>query len=119
MFRITCMVEDKHLADVLHAIVGKVLQMEAPTPVANAVFKNGSVSAQTGGRLVEMFALHLKRNKPSHVDTAFAKSFLSSVGRSPSSAGYLLKHAIDAALIKKSKGEGPKATYVVAEAQHG
>jgi hypothetical protein len=105
MFRIECFVDDSKLVMVLHALAGKVKAMDVQ-PVVNAVAAhakgkaNGELKAMTEGSSIALFADYLKAN-PEQVTTDYVKSFLESIGRSPSSYQFVLRSALARKLITK------------------
>lgn len=63
MFRLACVVEDKNLPKVLHALSGLVLNMEVPVPLGNATVTRGKVvqahpSTSFKGRVASKLAAH-------------------------------------------------------------
>lgn len=114
MFRIEFFVDDKKLAIALRSLAG--IAMGAPTvePVINAEeTPQGPKQLTNSGSAVEMFAEHLRRTKPTEVRPADARVFLKSIGRSPTSATYLLIEAVKAGLVKRGKGRGSQTNYLV------
>jgi hypothetical protein len=72
-------------------LTGLAIGKPEVTPVANGVVKKGKVHAETNGSAPDMFAAYLKKHKIKEVDTALAREFLESIGRSPQSNSYLLR----------------------------
>jgi hypothetical protein len=112
MFRLVCLVEDKQLPNVLHALAGKVRQMETPTPVGNIAVGRDGVRQATEGSLVSLFIAHIRKKKLKEVRPADARAFLEELGRSAASTTYVLKQAVDAGALRK-RGSGAKVSYAV------
>ena len=111
MFRVSLFCEDKKLADVLHNLAGLAAGMPEIVPVANAVAKNGKVSAANGS-MVEAFAKYVKAHKVSKFRSAELADFCKETGLAPSSRSYLIKQLQKAGAVKKH-GVGQKTYYSV------
>jgi hypothetical protein len=116
MFKIDFFVDDRKLATALRALAGVALGDPKVTPVINAApTANGKgVRQLTNGNLLELFALFLQKTKLAEVTPKHAKDFLTNAGRSPASASYLLRNAVEARLLKPSIGKSSKTSYQVA-----
>ena len=125
MFRIECFCDDRKLPDVLRALAGLALGQPVIVPVINAEVIKGKknkkpeqeqeqeqVVATTRGRLADLFALHLAKDKPEAVDTNYARGFLKSIGRPPGNASYMLQETKKAGLLRKA-GKGNQSRYTV------
>ncbi|MBO0716442.1 MAG: hypothetical protein J2P55_03775 [Rhizobiales bacterium] len=115
MFKIDFFVDDKKLAPALRALAGLALGDPKVTPVINAApTANGKGIKQiTDGSLLELFAVFLRKTKLAEVTPKHARDFLTNAGRSPSSASYLLRNAVEARMLKPSAGKGTKTSYQV------
>lgn len=118
MFRFEVFVDDKKLPYVLWALSGHCISVSTPQPVVNAKKgANGKIHSVTaGGTLLELFAEHLKQTKPESIKVSDVREFLESNGTAPANAGYVLKQAVLAKLIKKdrkSPAQGIACKYVV------
>jgi hypothetical protein len=96
-------VDDKKLADVLRALSGKVHSMDPPQPVINATVRGGKLSEATEGSLLSLFLAHIKKEKLKQVTLKDARRFLEGLGKSESSAGYVIKQAVMARALRRSK----------------
>jgi hypothetical protein len=116
MFRIECFCEDKKLAGVLHALAGQVIGMPGVTPVVNVEVKAGKLKQVTNGKLIDLFAEHLRTDKPEIINADYMRQFLRAMGRSNKSYSHLLKKAQDTKLIRKT-GKGTASRYTVLPAK--
>jgi hypothetical protein len=112
MFRIECFCDDKKLAAVLRALAGLVVGSPGVTPVINAEVKAGKLKQSTGGKLIDLFAEHLRAEKPEVIDSDYARAFIKDLGMSPASYTYLLRKACDTKLVRKT-GKGTQSKYTV------
>lgn len=111
MFRIEAFyVDDKNLPRFLQAVVGLVIDMQAPVPVVNAAKHGGKVLPATNGELVTMFMQHIAGQ--ASTNAAQAKDFMQSIGKARSSYNYLLTRAVKYGVLKKT-GKGSGMKYVV------
>lgn len=101
------MIEDKKLADVLHALSGKVVSMEPPRPVTNAKVENGEVVPITAsGSVVEMWVKHVHDHNIASFNLSLLSEFVSDNGRAPSTAKYVVKELVNRGLAKRvGRGE--------------
>lgn len=111
MFRIVAFVENKHVGDVLQAMIGKVIGQPQCQPVANAKLDKGKVKAVSDGSSVGKFAAYLNEVKPDRLIAKDVRAILPKLGMSENSYSYLLKQAIEAGLLRK-KGIGAGMYYV-------
>jgi len=110
MFRITCYVEDKQLATLLHTLAGISRGQPEIVPVVNVVEKGGGApQAKTNGNVVQLFAQYLDTH-PGDVTPKYVQEFQQSIGRSPGGYNNVLHKAKMAKLIKQS-GTGSASTY--------
>lgn len=107
MFKIEVMVDDNKLAQALYALTGIARGQPAVVPVVN-MKPNGE--AATNGRMIDLFAEWLKREKPESLKANDLRDFLKSIGKAPSSYQHLVREAIKAHLITK-RGKGSGMTY--------
>lgn len=105
MFRIVCLVEDKNLHKVLHAVAGLVVNMEPPTPVVNAVIKNGkAVQASTASSKKDMLIEQLKPLRGKQVTTGEMKKMFVALGGGESSVNSTLTgHLMDEKVLKRKE----------------
>lgn len=115
MFRIELFCDDKKLSAVLHALAGLALRDPKIVPVINAepAPKGGGVKQITNGKLIDLFAMYLTKTKATEVTAADAQAFLKNAGRSPASSSYLLRHAVEAHILRRGSGKGANANYLV------
>src|SRR5262245_45907210 len=106
MFRITCFVDDKYLAAVMHGLAGMAKGLEV-VPVAEV--KANGVSRHMTGDLVQLFAEYLDTHK-GEVTPAYVQEVQRSIGRSPGGYNNVLHKAKQAKLIKQT-GNGSGAKY--------
>ena len=107
MFKIVCLVEDKHLPKVLHAMAGLVVNMEPPQPVINAVVNKGQIVQATTatsfkGQLIE----ELKKKSGSLISTKAMKDFFISIGANPNSINSTLTNQLIEEKVLKRKDRG-------------
>lgn len=101
MFRMECFVEDKHVADVLRAVAGMVHNLQI-VPVVEPSTVNGS------DRTADLFADYLNKHE-GQITVQYAREFQKSIGRSPSSAQYVLSEAVRHKIIRRvGAGRGAK-----------
>jgi hypothetical protein len=112
IMRITAFCDDRKLGHVLRALAGLVIGTPEVVPVVNAQARNGALKQATNGSALDMFGAYLKKRKLSEVTRKVAAEFLKSVGRSPTSATYLLTQAKDAGLLRR-RGKGSASKYTV------
>jgi hypothetical protein len=97
--------DDRKVGQALRALVG--LAQGAPTvqPVVNtAVQGNGSVTAATGGKAIDMFSAWLKDTKLELVRARDVREFCRQHSLSSYSTSYIIKQAIDIRLLKRVRG---------------
>lgn len=106
MFRIVCMVEDKNLHKVLHAVAGLVANMEPPQPVTNALVVKGKVrEVSQATSKQELFIEQLAKHHGETVTTTNMREMMIATGGHPSSINNLLSKLVEEkALKRKSKG---------------
>lgn len=112
MFRIAeILIDDKKLSEFLKRCAGLVHQMEFPQPVENAeIDANGAVKEITSGKIEDAFNSHIRRNHWKTLTAESVRGYLSSVGKSPGSASYVLQNLKKRGLIKNGQKRG---TYTV------
>jgi hypothetical protein len=115
MFRIEFFCDDKKLPLVLHAIAGLALGDPKIAPVINAerAPKGGGVKQITNGKLLDLFAVYLTKTKATEITPQDAQAFLKNAGRSPQSASYMLRNAVEHHMLKRGSGKGAQANYLV------
>ncbi len=106
MFRIACLVEDKNLPKVLHALNGLVLNMEPPVPVANATVKAGKVVAvSSASSKHELVANALARHPNQLITSAEIKEIIRQIGGEGTAYNYYVLLMIQQKLLKlKDRG---------------
>ena len=107
MFRFEVFVDDKKLAYVLWALSGHVASISPPQPVVNAAAKNGKIEARSGGRMIDLFAEHLK-TVSGDLAAADIKTFCVENGLSSKSYSNVLNNAVEKKLLKRLKVAGKK-----------
>lgn len=115
LFRFEVFCTNKQLGDAIALLTGRVTQITPPQVVTNAkATRNGIKAISANGTLPDRFAAHLVANKPAEINAKYAADFLSSQGSPRSNAGYLLKKAIAAKLIKRKPGtKGTSMRYLL------
>jgi hypothetical protein len=110
MFRVSFFCDDKKLSHALHALLGLAHGSPEVQPVVNAVQSANGLVAATAGGAVERLIPHLKKLKGTDISAAKDGAGLAkAVGINPSSAGYMLRKAREAGLLKQSgSGSGTK-----------
>lgn len=106
MFRITCMVDDKHLANALRVLATSNAYDVQSVPVVNATKGKNGVEAETNGTAGEMFIASLKSSKKATFMRPALKQFMGDNGYSVNSTTYVLKKLIDDGLVKKTASKG-------------
>jgi hypothetical protein len=112
MFRVTFLVDDKKLSYALWALTNIAIGKPDIEPVINVKKSRNGVAQETGGTLLEMFAAHLKANKPKQINAQYVKRWMQESGLNPASHSYLLKQAQGSKLIGKA-GKGTRGGYTV------
>ena len=107
MFRIEIFVDDRKLAHVLRSLAGHATSVSTPVPVVNASAKNGKIEARSGGRMIDLFAEHLK-TVSGDLSAADIKSFCVENGLSSKSYSNVLNNAVRAKLMKRVRVPGKK-----------
>ena len=110
MFRLVCFCEDKDLATTMRSLASCRVRDLVASPVVNVEVKNGKLQAPTNGTLLAMLSGFLDKRKIARLSIAETREFLSSVGRGPQSASYVLKQAVKAGVLVK-RGRGKKSYY--------
>lgn len=85
MFRIVCFVEDKKLAQAMHALAGIVTEMEVPTPVVNATTVKGKITATSGGTAIERLTVAIHGSDATTISSKDINSMFKKIGAVPSS----------------------------------
>src|SRR5262249_62174810 len=119
MIRLTFIVHDKPVADVLHAIAGRAYNLDV-VPVANAAPAasgsgngNGKLRQKAANRLEQLQQAFAETNA-TVIDAEFVREWCRKCGLGDASASYWLHKAQGAKLIKKTKGTtGSGTTYDV------
>lgn len=115
LYRAVIFTDRKRLPACVDALIGLTTNEVAFVPVSNAtVGVDGKVKALSNGSLLEGFKAFLKKEKVESVGAAVARSFCLTVGRRESAGYNLITKAVEAGVLKKSKGtKGTKTTYDV------
>lgn len=114
MFRIELFCEGRKLEEVYRSLAGKVVQISAPQPVANAVAgRDGKLEQATGGTLAELFVTHLQERGISAVKKSDLLAWLPTMSKSPGSAGYVLKQLVQAGVLQSNGLRGKSCSYNV------
>lgn len=110
MFRIECFCEDKHLAQIMHALAGLAKNLVV-LPVANArPAKNGKIEAEIPGGMIGL--IHKKVKAHDDFARPDVVAILRKAGRSPSAAGHYLRDMLKHDMIEKMPGtKGPHTRY--------
>jgi hypothetical protein len=111
--RIEFFCDDRHVGSALRALAGIAVGQPKATPIVNAEAKNGRLTQATNGELLAMFSAYLKKHKLTDINAAGLRAFLTSIGRAPSSYGYLLAKARAARILKKMGGGTTTSSYRV------
>jgi hypothetical protein len=116
MFRIEVFVDDKRLAQVMHAMTGLIVSMSVPQPVVNAeVKKQGRIVAKSNGNLHSLFIEHLAKSKVDEIRPSQVADWLEQHGKSRFSANYLIKNLVKQGVLKRGPGKTTKTTYKVVQ----
>lgn len=112
MFRGEFFCDDKQVVGLHYLLQGRVYDLKL-IPVVNATKQNGKLVATTDGNLISMFSEYLKKHKiAGEVSADTMREFLTSVGKSESSRGYLVVKAVEVGVLKKT-GKGRATRYLV------
>lgn len=105
MFKVEFIVRAKDLGPMLVSLSGKVMELKQ-TPIVVGV--SGGNGADVGN-LPEAFVNYLRKHKMPMISAATVKDYLKSVGRPPTSHGYVLKQLLAAGVLTRvGKGTGMK-----------
>jgi hypothetical protein len=101
MFKIDGFVEDKHVAKLMHAVAGLVMNFNC-VPVVNAVKAGKQVKQEDPGTSKASIVANKVRNLSSGatVSAAQVKAFIIEVGGEVTSASYFMKSLVDNGVIK-------------------
>ena len=115
LYRAVIFTDRKRMPACVDALLGLTTSAVTFVPIANAtVGEGGKVKALTNGSLLAGFKLHLKKEKASTVTAADARAFCVTAGRREASGYPLIAKAVEAGVLKKSKGtKGAKTAYDV------
>src|SRR6478752_8784231 len=114
MFRVETFVDDKKLAQLLHALAGIAIGTPNIQPVANATAKGGKINA-TSDELCDLFKAYAKKHKLDKVKPADVRAFCKANGRAETSYGYVIKRLFECKMLKKH-GTGTGMYYTVVTA---
>ena len=105
MFKISFIVEDKHLAKVLHSVTGVALNLET-RPVGNATMVQGKVVQQTeSGHPYDVVANKLLSMQGAHLTGIQIKELIRQSGGTDTASGYYLKKLKEQKVLKsRSRG---------------
>lgn len=115
MFRIEFFCDDRRVGDALRNLMGIAIGSPTAQPVINAEKTNGKIKAQSGGKLIEMFAHHIANIKDDTFTPKDAQAWLKKLGKSPLSASYILKGVLAQGLVKRT-GKSSQSIYHVIKA---
>jgi hypothetical protein len=111
MFRISFLVDDKHLAPVLTSLTGKARDLSV-VPVGNVeAVPNGRGKHRTENSY-ELFMNEVRKRGVKQMTPKDVKELLDSMGRSSSSYSHLLNRAMADRAIKKSKAPGAHNAFI-------
>jgi hypothetical protein len=104
MFRVEAFVEDKKLGEVLMALAGLCRGQPSVTPAINidATPGKGPVKAAGSGNIIQMLGSHLRHVHKVRISAKEIGMWLKSVGRSPMSASYVARGAVEAKILKRA-----------------
>lgn len=106
MFRISYLVDDKHLATALRSLTGIARDLQV-VPVVNAEpTKQRRVQALTDGHGYEILVDAMRKKGMTEITGPQAKSMMSEIGLTRSSYSHHLNEAVRNRLMKKSKSTG-------------
>lgn len=112
--RIEVYCEDKLVGRIQRMLAGIGVIDIKSMPVTNAKFKNGKIQAKSSGDLLDMFVAWLAEHKIRAVSPKELQQFMKEAGRSAAAYQTLRAKAIDAKILKKTKGtSGKTVTYTV------
>jgi hypothetical protein len=112
MFRVEAFVDDKRLAQLLHAMTGVITGAPTIQPVGNAAVSGGKVTAANSGELCDMFWAYAKKHKLTTFKVNDMRNFCKTIGMAESSRGYVLKKLFACHAVKKT-GKGSAMSYTV------
>jgi len=114
MFKVSFFVDDKQLAPVMHAISGRVRNLEVVPVVNAAVAANGHAKpAGPAGTMSDLLIEKLQKDKSERITRSEVKAWLETIGRPNASAGTLLSRLVAAKVLKPAKGRGKQSYYGV------
>lgn len=117
MFKIEAFVEDKKLGEALKALAGLVRGMPSVVPVINVdedANPAAPVRANGSGNLAQMLGSHLRHTHRTKISAQEIGQWLRSIGRSPQSASYVAKLAVDGHILRRAGGMTSGAYEVIA-----
>jgi predicted PilT family ATPase len=112
MFRISYLVDDKHLATALRSCTGIAHDLQV-VPVVNATrTRNGDVKAKTDGRMSDMIVEYMREKDIAEITGPQVKAFVTEIGGAPQSYNHHINEAVKRKLLKKmGKGRGNSVRY--------
>lgn len=101
MFKIDGLVEDKHVAKLMHAVAGLVMNFNC-VPVVNAVKVGKKVVQETpGGSMADVVGAKVTAlSSGATVSAAQIKNFIVEVGGGTNSSSYFMRSLIDKGIMK-------------------
>lgn len=105
MFRITYLVDDKHLAPALRQLTGIARELHVE-PVVNAVRKGNEVHAKTDGAGYQSLLDYMTKTNMTEISGSQAKAAMTQLGLEPTSYSYHIQEALRRKLLKKA-GKAP------------
>lgn len=102
MFRIAFMIEDKHVANMLHTVAGVAIDLQVVPVVNVGRVANGKATPATNGDPIELFIAMMKKRKLTSVNAKSAKDLMQEIGLARTSYYYVIKRAMAAHLLKKT-----------------
>jgi hypothetical protein len=111
MFHIEGFVDDKNLAVFMRAVAGLIrgIEVKPVVEVAPAATPTKRTTRPATNGYMELFGDYLAKH-PGPVDPNYAKAFLNSIGRTPTSYQHVLMSAIKMKYLKRT-GSGPNIRY--------
>jgi hypothetical protein len=101
MFRVEFFVDDKHLAEVMHAVAGRSRNLNVQ-PVANSGNgPGGEVKAFKAGSVHELLLAAINQSHPHRVTAGQARVLVQKLGFAPDSTSYYLKRLVDSGAMQR------------------
>lgn len=114
MFKVEFYVDDKRIAQAIHALTGIAVGDPKINPVVNAVKKNGKLHAKTDGDVVSLFMDWLKQHKDlKELKADHFRAFCNHIGRPVTSYSAVKDKIVKAGGILRRIGTGSASKYKV------